>query len=247
MLQPGRGNEGRKNTDHWQLNPVVCVRACCSDENEQQISRKGSGIKGPETRKGTQLGDQGIYTPLSSLREQHKQGNSEAGWDEIQTSTGEQYVAFSWWHDIICAPFTSSPPPQCPGCIWVQSVVLLASESWRVALAYLHLLSSAGSYARLSPRVSPCCVGSPITDASPSWEQMAWIWASKGAKCDPNESREWVTRKPWGWATGSLQGASNPNNCSGIGKCWHLPMVPDTMHPSNHPSIHSFIPTLEGK
>ena len=101
----------------------------------------------------------------------------------------------------------------------------------------------AGSYTRLSPRVSPCWLGSPITDAPPSWGQMAGLWASKGAKCDPNESREWVTRKPRGWTMGSLQGASNPNNSSGIGKCCHLPMVsmaPDTIHPSNHSSIHPF-------
>ena len=73
---------------------------------------------------------------------------------------------------------------------------------------------------------------------------MAGIWASKGAKCDPNESRERVTRKPWGWTMGSLQGASNPNNSSGLGKCWHLPMVPtapNTIHPSNYPSIHPSI------
>lgn len=88
MLQHGRGNEGGKNTDRWQLSPVVCRRALCRDEKKQQISRKGAGIKGCEARKGTQLGNQGISTPLSSLREeQHKEGNSKAGCDEIQTST----------------------------------------------------------------------------------------------------------------------------------------------------------------
>lgn len=78
MLQPGRGNEGRKSIDRWQLSLVVCRRALCRDENKQQISRKGPGIKGSEARKGTQLGDQGIATSLSSLREeQHQEGNSE--------------------------------------------------------------------------------------------------------------------------------------------------------------------------